>query len=297
MLLHHRSRVIQIAQFLRAAAPAQHRRRGGRLPRQQQPDGLRLEYFKRLRTLVVAPLVEAAHPAKVQILAALQLERAARPDRTDALFPKAHVKDIVDRAAHRATEAIRPRELHQVAEQFGRRTDAFQRAQLDRQVRQAIGVPLSAVEKPTVDRIPLFVSSNVELIKTVPDRYFDRMIRDVTDAYESGMRPETLAARLVDLDDMAESDAMRIARDQIGKLNAQVNQDRQEALGADGYVWRGALDQRERPNHAELEGQRFDWDDPPLGGGTDEEEEGHPGEGIQCRCYAEPDFSAILDDL
>lgn len=151
-----------------------------------------------------------------------------------------------------------------------------------------MSVPLSAIEKPTVDRIPEFAQKNVELIVTVPERYFDRVQDRVQEAFESGMSVDELTSQLIDVDDMADNDARRIARDQIGKLMGQVNEDRQTAMGVTGYTWETAQDERVRDEHAERQGDHFEWDDPP--------EDGHPGEAIQCRCFASPDFSQILDD-
>ncbi len=108
-------------------------------------------------------------------------------------------------------------------------------------------------------------------------------------AFEDGTTPRELAESLADRFDMAEDDAMRIARDQIGKLSAQLNEDRQEAMGVTSYIWRGALDNRERDEHVEREGKEFSWDDPP--------EDGHPGEPIQCRCYAEPVFAQLQESV
>ena len=54
-------------------------------------------------------------------------------------------------------------------------------------------------------------------------------------------------------------------------------------------------DGRVRDNHAELNGQRFRFDDPPMGGGTSEDEPGNPGDGILCRCYADPVLDALIE--
>jgi SPP1 gp7 family putative phage head morphogenesis protein len=276
-----------MVRLLRAAAPAMHRRRGGRMPRQVQPDGLRLEYYKAIRARAVEPCARAMAVVRDEILRLLADERAEL--HLDAGGRKDRARELIDKAAARAAQAVNERELAEVARQFGVRTSEFQKVQLDRQVRQAVGVPLSSVEKPTTDRIPGFVRENVDLVKTVPERYFDSLRETVSTAFEEGWHVDQLADEIALRGDVAESDARRIARDQIGKLNAQVNQDRQEALGVTGYVWRGALDARERDEHREREGQHFEWDDPP--------EDGHPGEPIQCRCYAEPDLSAIVGGL
>jgi SPP1 gp7 family putative phage head morphogenesis protein len=282
-VLHPHHRTAAVVRLLRAAAPAMHRRTRGRLPRQQQPDGIRLEYYKAIRARFVEPALRAFAAERAEVVRLLESTR--KPERADAGDEEKRARELVDRAARRAAEALSGRELHAVAEQFGKRTSDFQKAQIDRQVRQAVGVPFSALESPTRDRIPGFVQDNVGLIKSVGDRYFDSLRAEVARAFESGEHPETFAQRLADRDGVALSDARRIARDQIGKLNAKVNQDRQEAMGVTGYVWRGAMDNRERDEHRDREGKHFDWDDPPA--------DGHPGEPIMCRCTAEPDFSEV----
>lgn len=271
------------------------KKRGGRLPRQRQPDAIRLEYFKAIR-----PVCEEARaafaPEAGEILRQLRHMRAAQgkhdaeggPPRWGSREGEAAAA-LVDRAATRFSSAFRPKALFDVAKKFGKRTSDFQKEQLDRQVRAAIGVPFTAIEKPVREKMDEFAARNVDLIKTVPDRYFDRIRLDVQNAFTTGIHPQTLADQFVERYDMAENDAMRIARDQIGKLNAEVNQERQEALGVTGYIWRTMNDNRVRDEHEEREGESFDWDDPP--------EDGHPGEPVQCRCYSEPDFSPILDGV
>lgn len=276
------SRTVAVLRFLRAAGPLPRRRR---IPRQQQPDLIRLEYFK-----AITPFIELVQRSfereKSEIMWLLSSLRRAQ-GKTDA-GEEARAKELIARASRRAANELRPRELEEVALKFGKRTSDFQREQLDRQVRAAMSVPLSVIEKPIVEKLNEFAAKNADLIVTVPERYFDRIRAEVQEAFESGMHPSTLAERLVEINDMSENDAQRIARDQIGKLNGQLNEERQTAMGVTGYIWRGAMDNRERDEHMDREGQHFEWDDPP--------EDGHPGEPIQCRCWAEPDFSAILED-
>lgn len=288
-----RTRTLSIARKLTALGPIRQSRRGGRLPRQQQPDGVRIEYFKAIRYVVDDAHRALSHVTPELVHGLEQLRRRrGHHDVVQGVPPSgpeaAQARALVDAAAKKFAGGLRPHALHSVAMQFGKVTSDFQRAQLDRQVRQAIGVPFSAIERPTRERIPLFASSNVELIKTVPDRYFDRVTKDVTRAYVGGTHPDTLAQQIADDYEIGLNDAMRISRDQIGKLNAQVNQDRQEALGLTGYVWRTMNDNRVRDEHEEREGESFDWDEPPDGGA--------PGEDVNCRCYAEPDFGPILDE-
>ena len=53
-----------------------------------------------------------------------------------------------------------------------------------------------------------------------------------------------------------------------------------EALRVENYIWRSQDDKRVRPDHAQYDDQIFSWADPPEGG--------HPGQGRNCRCSAEP---------
>lgn len=45
------------------------------------------------------------------------------------------------------------------------------------------------------------------------------------------------------------------------------------------YIWRTEGDGKVRPSHAERDGKKFSWDNPPEGG--------HPGDAPNCRCTAE----------
>ncbi|MEX5729802.1 hypothetical protein Ga0609869_003155 [Rhodovulum iodosum] len=60
-----------------------------------------------------------------------------------------------------------------------------------------------------------------------------------------------------------------------------VNELRQRALGIEQYIWRSQGDGKDRESHADYSGQVFDWDTPPPEGK-------HPGQDINCRCWAVP---------
>lgn len=279
------SRTVSIVRLLQTIGGV--RKTPGRIPRQQQPDAIRFEYFNALNRAVVAPTISAFRGVQTEILQLLIQERRQQ-GKMDVARSRQAV-ELIDRAAAHAARQLAPRELNEIAEKFGKRTSDFNRAQLDRQIRSAMGVNLSAIEKPTRDLIPTFAKANVELIQTVPTRYHDRIAKDVREAFETGVHPETLAERFVELDDMVESDARRIARDQVGKLNGLFNQTRQQAMGVTDFVWRTVHNARVRDEHANLDGRTFDWEDGAYGI--------FPGSEIMCRCFAEPVFDDILRDI
>jgi SPP1 gp7 family putative phage head morphogenesis protein len=126
----------------------------------------------------------------------------------------------------------------------------------------------------------------VRLIKTIPDRLFNDLTNTVYDGFSEGLSYSEIANDLEERYGVSESNAERIARDQVGKLNGALTQERQTNLGVVSYTWRGAMDERERDSHIAHEGRTYEWDDPPA-------DTGHPGEDPMCRCYAEP----VLEDL
>lgn len=60
------------------------------------------------------------------------------------------------------------------------------------------------------------------------------------------------------------------------------------ANGLTHYKWVTEGDDRVRDHHAALNGTIQSWSDPPIGGGTYEDEPGHPLSGYGCRCLAQP---------
>lgn len=83
---------------------------------------------------------------------------------------------------------------------------------------------------------------------------------------------------------VTKSRARLIARSQVMKLHAKITKHRHKAAGINRFVWTTSNDERVRPEHDELDGEEFDYDDPP--------DEGLPGEPPACRCVAFP----VLDD-
>ena len=76
-----------------------------------------------------------------------------------------------------------------------------------------------------------------------------------------------------------------ITRDQTTKYVSGLNQIRQTSAGVEGYIWMATRDERVRPDHLALDGQRFLWRSPPA--------IGHPGQPINCRCVARPDVRSL----
>lgn len=195
----------------------------------------------------------------------------------------------MDRLSAEFFRRVRPNELEQLPRRFGEATSRWQRDQLNKQIRAAVGVDVLGDDPQLAKRVAGFVAENVALIRSVPNKYFDDVEKRVLAGVNAGLRHEEIARDLQERFHVAESSAKLIARDQVGKFYGQLNEARQTDLGVTGYVWRTANDSRVREEHAEREGQDYSWADPPF--------DGHPGEAINCRCYAEPVLGRLLQQL
>lgn len=129
------------------------------------------------------------------------------------------------------------------------------------------------------------LEKNLALVDRAAVGYAEEVEAIVLDA-PIGLRVEDLAAEIERRAEVSASRAELIARDQTLKLNGQITQARQEAGGISRYVWSTSGDERVREAHAELDGQTFDWSDPPEV--SDDGRREHPGGDYQCRCVAVP---------
>lgn len=136
-----------------------------------------------------------------------------------------------------------------------------------------------------------FASDSAQLIKTIRQQYLDEVQGIVLRNFRAGRRAESFAPQIAERFRVSQKRAFVIARDQVSKLNGDLTRMRQESVGVTHYIWRTVLDERTRSSHRRLNGKRFAWNDPPIVDGVP----AHPGQPIQCRCTADPDFDALLE--
>lgn len=160
----------------------------------------------------------------------------------------------------------------------------------------ALGMDVLAAEPWLKDVMAGFVQQNAALITGLTDDIAAKLEARIIAGVTQGRTAEAIARSIQEgsrdedgLMTMSRKRARFIARDQIGKLNGQLTRFRQTSLGIGHYKWRTMLDGKVRDAHKVREGKRFSWDKPPDGGA--------PGEDYNCRCYAEPDFTDIADEL
>lgn len=149
--------------------------------------------------------------------------------------------------------------------------------------------------------IPKWISENVELITSVPSESLSAMKEIVYRSYMSGKATTDIVKEIQHQYGADKKRARLLARDQIGKLNADISQKQQRDAGAKKYIWSDSGDSRVRECHQELNGQTFSWDDPPemwyatKHGIVYTGRHCHPGQDYECRCVALPVFD--LDEL
>jgi len=213
------------------------------------------------------------------------------------LYGPKHVMDAVTanpfttRVTKAVFSAFSPELLAKVAGRQANEVSKFHRQAITSQLTRAAGVGFWVrrdLDRANVKKVTdAWIGENIALIESIPGKYLE----DATDMLHknigSGMRVEELAKKLDDYR-VAESRANLIARDQTLKLYSSLNRERQKSIGLDTYIWRGTLDEKERPMHRDLEGQVITWGEPPV---TNEDgDENDPGEDFQCRCTAEPNL-------
>jgi SPP1 gp7 family putative phage head morphogenesis protein len=256
-----------------------------RVPRQQFPFVIEVEYAKALLGVVVN-MRRAMAPLLSELPGLLQRGDTRR------------VHYLIDQLRHHL-RVLAP----QAIAGFARRVAEHQRAQLARQVRAALGVdlehlgmlaPVRTPHTDAIDPLKAFVAENVALIKSLASRPADEVEQIIMRAFGSGQRHEELAVEIEERFKVAESRARLIARDQIGKLNAQVAHAANAELGLNQWRWVSMRDGAVRPHHAQ-------WDQASRAPNPPYDEHRHPperpGVEVACRCYEDPVFDDILEEL
>lgn len=267
-----------------------------RVPLQMSPKTLALDYAK-----VLVGMLRRGREAYAPLLAATKTVKAdARADANtrgdaDDKLSATEAKRLLDEAASKLDRAVDRSQVDSLADKFAARTSTYQRVQLGRQVRSALGVDPFLHDRALARQRQDFVAKNVSLIRRIPQRLHEKVEGLVMNSLDKSDLNKTLADTLAEQFGIAERHAHLIARDQINKFYGAVNRSRQKELGVSKFIWRTVEDQRVRESHADLDGQTFPWDDLP----TDEDtgEEIYPGSAINCRCSAEPVLDDIVDDV
>lgn len=269
------------AAILARVARAARHHRPKRLPVQQHPDGVAAFYRAHLRAWI-RKVQQIAFDQVLPKTKAVRLERQAQLMRDDWSNDFSAMIIAFEHEAERVPIYEFP-----LTQEVGQQVADFQARQWSRQLVAAVGVDITVPEPWLRPLIRQFSVQNASLIKSLQEDAIKRVSTWAAETVRAGGRAEEMRASLQKQFGISRRRADLIARDQVGKLNADITQARQQALGVTEYRWRGVMDSRERPEHVAREGKVFKWSRPP--------EDGHPGQPIRCRCNAEPVLTGLLD--
>lgn len=217
------------------------------------------------------------------------------PD-TTSLSITARLAAVMQRLASISIQEVAAR----LSAGFVARANLQNKEQTLRTFSQAFGIDLSGMLgegaiKPQMEKA---VSDNVDLITSIHTDFIHDIGAAVFANMKDGGRHENLIDTIKERGNVTRSRARLIARDQTSKLNADLTEARNVALGLDLYEWGGTGDERERDSHFVLNGKLCKYSDPTVysddGGKTWKKRStigafiGKPGEDYQCRCLALP---------
>jgi SPP1 gp7 family putative phage head morphogenesis protein len=141
---------------------------------------------------------------------------------------------------------------------------------------------------PQGEIIQYLRNEQVNLIKSLP---LDAAKRVQNLSFEAvtvtSQRANEIAKLIANTENVEISKATLIARTEIARSHAIINEGRARWIGSEGYIWRTLRDRQVRQDHQELEGLYFTWNDPPVAN-KKYNVKAHPGAIYNCRCYAEP---------
>lgn len=126
------------------------------------------------------------------------------------------------------------------------RAEADNAEDFRKSVNRAVGVDFSLITKPKgmVDYLEASTAENVNLIKSIPQEYFQRVETIVLGGMKSGLAPTAIAKQIQEQTGISARRAMLIARDQVSQLNSDLTRQRQTAAGIEFYRVETANDQR-----------------------------------------------------
>ena len=183
-------------------------------------------------------------------------------------------------------------EIEMIARRQGVSVSSFNKRIIEENIKKVVGIDVLFFEPYLADSLGLFATQNANLIKDILPDSMTKIERITMQGLQAGTRYKEMAQEILNVvnprDGINRTRAEFIARDQTNKLNGQLNFLRQSELGVRKYIWRTVGDDRTRDSHAAHNGQEFRWDSPPA-------DTGHPGEDYNCRCWAEPVFTDLIE--
>lgn len=186
-------------------------------------------------------------------------------------------------------------------------TADFGEKEFQRIIEQGIHVDMPTSASWWEDMKSSWMEDNYTLITSNAKNYVSKINTLTEQAIVNGLSMNKLKEEIQKVTTgLSEKHCKLLARDQIGKLNGQINQAQMEELGLDLYVWSTAFDDRVRDSHSIMEGLLCRWDDANVcsydNGKTWQDRPSgavllHPGQDIQCRCVGLAFYPELIAEM
>lgn len=159
-----------------------------------------------------------------------------------------------------------------------------------------VAIDTSVKSKYLKDTMKSIIAENVDLIKSIPTQYMDRVKGDVYRSITSGQGLAELVPKIKKYGKMTDTRAKNIALDQTRKAYNAINAEKMKSAGISKFEWIHSGGGRfPREEHIAMNGKIYSFDDLPI---IDSRtgERGIPGQAINCRCTMRPVVEFANDD-
>lgn len=254
-----------------------------RTPRTKYPRNIERSYLAMLRKLILSWRKAATRLAEKHVYQFVKggnalLKTDAGNDPIDSVIAQLNIMSF-------ELQNLQPRYLIDMSTgQYVRALNSFSFNNVKMQT-AVVGIDPITNNKAISDYVKGKIAENTSLIKSMQSDYANKLQDDIYRSITKGGGITDIANCISKRTNMAYNHARTIANDQTGSIISELDSYRSQKAGANSYIWRTMEDDRVRPEHEELDGKEFDYDDPTGGDDGD-----LPGEPINCRCVAEPVF-------
>lgn len=276
------------------ASKIRRRRRQVTIPGIPASVGIQNEYARSIRRLIK----QMEKAALKFVLEKYKLFRASEMVTNDAPvdFDNRRLQQLIDAIKARFGRSIsewEAEELDAIASKFIGKIDKQTKAGLMANLKKAgivIDFHISALHQPLLEEM---VASNVNLIKSITPKYFDKLTNVVIDSALKGRDMASTFQHIKDLNKVTERRAELIAIDQTNKATQALNVMQTKDIGIKKGIWIHIPGEKSsRKTHIAMNGKTFDLDE-----GLYDEDVGRnvlPGELPYCRCDFRPDITELL---
>lgn len=211
------------------------RKRKSKAPKPVKPSAkVEAEYRAQLQSLV--RLMASELYAEIEP----ELKRLKPQYIADAYVRDSWVDDILSairRVSSKFTTELFTAQASRIALRTISRADADNAEDFRDSVNKAVGIDITRVTQSPGMRNYLEASTaaNVNLIKSIPGEYFQKVETLILDGMNGGLAPSTLARQIQEETGVAYRRAKFIARDQMAKINSDLTRKRQEEAGIEFY--------------------------------------------------------------